>query len=99
MHNFLAKDYISAHFLVVCLIIVLYCCRKLYIIDTDNLHFGGDTMLGKYARAKVVRTIGSVDEAEFTYPLNYGCIYDEDENETDEYAFIMGVDHTVTDGL
>ncbi len=53
-------------------------------------------MLGKYARAKVVRTIGSVDEAEFTYPLNYGCIYDEDENETDEYAFIMGVDHTVT---
>ncbi|MGN0522318.1 MAG: bis(5'-nucleosyl)-tetraphosphatase [Eubacterium sp.] len=52
-------------------------------------------MLGKYARARIVRSIGYVDEAEFTYPLNYGCIYDEDENETDEYAFIMGVDHTV----
>lgn len=55
--------------------------------------FGGDIMLGQSARAKVVTPIGFTDEAEFTYPLNYALIYDTPQ---DEYAFILGIDHAVS---
>lgn len=49
-------------------------------------------MLGKYVRVRVVKPIGSVDDSTgYTYPLNYGSVYDyEDLN-----AFIMGIDHPV----
>ena len=49
-------------------------------------------MLGKCVRAKIVKSIGSTDDTGFTYPLNYGKIY----NTEDEYAFVMGVDHAVS---
>lgn len=48
-------------------------------------------MLGKCVRANIVKTIGSQDEAGYTYPLNYAKIYNVDE----EYAFILGIDHPV----
>ncbi len=48
-------------------------------------------MLGKYVRVKVVKPIGSDDEAGFVYPLNYGTVYG-DEQQT---AFIMGIHHPV----
>lgn len=50
-------------------------------------------MLGQSVRAKVVMPIGSTDEAEFTYPLNYALIYDTPQ---EEYAFILGIDHAVS---
>lgn len=51
-------------------------------------------MLGQSVRAKVVKPIGSKnDEANFTYPLNYALIYDTPQ---DEYAFILGIDHAVS---
>lgn len=48
-------------------------------------------MLGKCVRANIVNSIGSSDEAGYTYPLNYAKIY----NTQDDYAFIMGIDHPV----
>lgn len=48
-------------------------------------------MLGRCVRAKIVRSIGSKDETGFTYPYNYGKIYDENE----QYAIILGIDHPV----
>lgn len=48
-------------------------------------------MLGKYVRVRVTNPIGSDDEAGFTYPLNYGTVY-SNENQT---AFIMGIHHPV----
>lgn len=48
-------------------------------------------MLGKYVRVKVVRPVGSTDEAGYTYPLNFGGIYPRFRQE----AFIMGIDHPV----
>ncbi len=48
-------------------------------------------MLGKYVRVKVVKPIGSDDEAGYTYPLNFGTVYGN-ENQT---AFIMGIHHPV----
>ena len=42
-------------------------------------------MLGKYVRVRVTNPIGSDDGAGFTYPLNYGTVY-SNENQT---AFIM----------
>ena len=50
-------------------------------------------MLGKSVRAKIVKPIGSTDEAGFTYPLNYALIYDTPE---EEYAYVLGIDHAVT---
>lgn len=50
-------------------------------------------MLGKPVRAKIVRPIGSTDEAGFTYPLNYALLYDTPQ---EEYAYIIGMDHAVT---
>ena len=50
-------------------------------------------MLGKYIRVKVVKPIGSIDEKTgYTYPLNYGEVYDDENGTT---AFIMGIDHPV----
>ena len=48
-------------------------------------------MLGKYVRVKVVKPIGSNDEAGFTYPLNYGTVYGNEK----QTAFIMGIHHPV----
>lgn len=49
-------------------------------------------MLGKYIRVRVVKPIGSIDEKTgYTYPLNYGDVYDYDGYS----AFIMGIDHPV----
>lgn len=49
-------------------------------------------MLGKYVRVKVVKPIGSVDDSTgYTYPLNYGTVYDIKNQE----AFIMGIHHPV----
>lgn len=50
-------------------------------------------MLGQSVRARVVIPVGSTDEAEFTYPLNYALIYDTPQ---EEYAFILGIDHAVS---
>jgi hypothetical protein len=48
-------------------------------------------MLGSYIRVRVEMPIGSVDEEGYTYPLNFGTVYNM-ENQT---AFIMGIDHPV----
>lgn len=49
-------------------------------------------MLGKYVRVKVVKPIGSTDKSTgYTYPLNYGTVYDIENQE----AFIMGIHHPV----
>ena len=49
-------------------------------------------MLGKYVRIRIVNPIGSVDEKTgYTYPLNYGTVYDSDNL----YSFVMGIDHPV----
>lgn len=48
-------------------------------------------MLGKYVRVKVVKPIGSTDEAGYTYPLNYGTVYSNEK----QTAFIMGIHHPV----
>ena len=50
-------------------------------------------MLGECVRARVVKTIGCTEGANFTYPLNYGYIYDTPQK---EYAYIMGLDHAVS---
>jgi tRNA nucleotidyltransferase (CCA-adding enzyme) len=48
-------------------------------------------MLGKCVRASIVNSIGSTDEAGYTYPLNFAKIY----NTSDDYAYILGIDHPV----
>ena len=48
-------------------------------------------MLGKYVRVRVVKPIGSDDETGYTYPLNFGTVYGN-ENQS---AFIMGIHHPV----
>ena len=48
-------------------------------------------MLGKYVRVRIDRPIGSTDEAGYTYPLNFGSVY----NEENQDAFIMGIHHPV----
>lgn len=48
-------------------------------------------MLGKYVRVRIEKPIGSTDEAGFTYPLNFGSVYNEENQE----AFIMGIHHPV----
>lgn len=48
-------------------------------------------MLGKYVRVRIEKPIGSTDEAGFTYPLNFGSVY----NEENQGAFIMGIHHPV----
>lgn len=48
-------------------------------------------MLGKYVRVKVTSPIGSTDDTGYTYPLNYGTVY-SNENQK---AFIMGIHHPV----
>lgn len=48
-------------------------------------------MLGKYVRVKVVRPIGSTDEAGYEYPLNFGTVYSNEK----QTAFIMGIHHPV----
>ena len=48
-------------------------------------------MLGKYVRVRIENPIGSTDEAGFTYPLNFGSVY----NEENQDAFIMGIHHPV----
>ena len=52
---------------------------------------GGEIMLGKYVRVKVVKPIGSDDEAGYTYPLNFGTVYGNEK----QTAFIMGIHHPV----
>lgn len=49
-------------------------------------------MLGRCVRAKVVKPIGSQNEAGITYPLNLALLYD---TPNDEYALILGIDHAV----
>ena len=50
-------------------------------------------MLGKYVRVRVVKPIGSTDtETGYTYPLNYGTVY----NAENQGAFIMGIHHPVS---
>lgn len=49
-------------------------------------------MLGQCVRAKVVKAIGYVDQANYLYPLNYARITDAPG---EEYAFILGIDHEV----
>lgn len=49
-------------------------------------------MLGRCARAKVVRPIGFTDKSNYTYPLNYALLYG---TPSEEYAFILGIDHEV----
>ena len=50
-------------------------------------------MLGKYVRVRVVKPIGSTDrETGYTYPLNYGTVY----NTENQGAFIMGIHHPVS---
>lgn len=48
-------------------------------------------MLGKYVRVRVVHPIGSTDEAGYTYTLNFGEVY----NEENKVAFVMGIHHPV----
>ena len=48
-------------------------------------------MLGKYVRVRIDIPIGSTDEAGYTYPLNFGSVY----NEINQDAFIMGIHHPV----
>ena len=57
----------------------------------SNLYLGGENMLRTNVRVRVEIPIGSVDEEGYTYPLNFGTVYDM-ENQT---AFIMGIDHPV----
>ena len=52
---------------------------------------GGEIMLGKYVRVRIVNPIGSTDEAGYTYPLNFGEVY----NEENRFAFVMGIHHPV----
>lgn len=49
-------------------------------------------MLGKYVRVKVVMPYGSTDSTGYTYPLNYGKVYSQENQE----AFIMGIHHPVS---
>ena len=50
-------------------------------------------MLGKYVRVRVVKPIGSVDDVTgYNYPLNYGTVYNTDN----QGAFIMGIHHPVS---
>lgn len=49
-------------------------------------------MLGKYVRVKVVMPYGSKDSSGYTYPLNYGKVYSQENQE----AFIMGIHHPVS---
>lgn len=48
-------------------------------------------MLGKYVRVKIEHPINSTDEAGYTYPLNFGTVY----NFENQDAFIMGIHHPV----
>lgn len=48
-------------------------------------------MLGKYVRVKIEHPINSTDEAGYTYPLNFGTVY----NYENQDAFIMGIHHPV----
>lgn len=50
-------------------------------------------MLGTCVRAKVVKTIGESSDDGYVFSLNYAKIYDTPE---DEYAFIIGVHHPVS---
>ena len=47
--------------------------------------------LGKTAQGRVVKTINSVDENGYVYPLNLVQI----KGYKNRYAFVMGVTHTV----
>ena len=64
--------------------------RRIIIREISAL-FGGEKMLGKYVRVKVVKPIGSDDGAGFTYPLNFGTVYGNEK----QSAFIMGIHHPV----
>lgn len=48
-------------------------------------------MLGKYVRVKIEHPINSTNEAGYTYPLNFGTVY----NFENQDAFIMGIHHPV----
>ena len=48
-------------------------------------------MLGKCIRVRVTNPIGSDNGAGSTYPLNYGTVY----NYENQYAYIMGIHHPV----
>lgn len=66
---------------------IRYNKNELYLL------LGGDVMfLGKTAHGRVVRTIKSVDENGFVYPLNLVRI----NGHKNRYAFVMGVTHTVS---
>ncbi len=56
-----------------------------------NFILGGEKMLGKYVRVKIEHPIGSTDEADYTYPLNFGTVY----NTENQDAFVMGIHHPV----
>ena len=57
----------------------------------ESAILGGEKMLGKYVRVKVVKPIGSDDGAGFVYPLNFGTVYGNEK----QNAFIMGIHHPV----
>jgi tRNA nucleotidyltransferase (CCA-adding enzyme) len=68
--------------------------RRVGAVCQLNAHYyliGGEIMLGKYVRVKVVNPIGSDDGAGYTYPLNYGTVYGNEK----QTAFIMGIHHPV----
>ena len=48
-------------------------------------------LLGKAAKGRVVKPINSVDESGYVYPLNVVEI----NGHKNQYAFVMGVTHTV----
>ena len=48
-------------------------------------------MLGKYVRVKIEHPIGSTNEADYNYPLNFGSVY----NTENQDAFVMGIHHPV----
>ena len=48
-------------------------------------------MLGKCVRVRVTHPIGSDNEAGSTYPLNFGTVYGQENQE----AYIMGIHHPV----
>lgn len=67
--------------------------KRFFCIIKLSIYFilGGEKMLGKYVRVRIVHPIGSTDEAGYTYTLNFGEVY----NEENKVAFVMGIHHPV----
>ena len=84
--------YIKYHFSRFCNKILVLQYKIRYNKYELYLLLGGDVMfLGKTAQGRVVKTINSVDENGYVYPLNLVQI----KGYKNRYAFVMGVTHTV----